>query len=150
MIELYQQALKEHNNNPVGLAKSIQATHTAEGYNASCGDEITFQLKISQNNQQIIDISFDCDCCAICKASASALCVVCHGRDIRYLEQQTNLLGQLLSHTTQDENTTLKLASQLGFLIPIRKHISRHNCALLPWQTALNACAHPVVLARIN
>lgn len=149
VIELYQQVLKQHNNNPVGLAKSIQATHTAEGYNASCGDEIIFSLKLSNDFKTITDISFDCDCCAICKASASALCAVSEGRDIDFLKQQTSLLTQLLSQPEQ-QLTAENLETKLEFLIPIRKHISRHNCALLPWQTALEACACPISPSIIN
>jgi len=143
VIELYQQALKEHNNNPVGLAKSIRATHTAEGYNASCGDEITFHLDISNDGNQIIDISFDCDCCAICKASASALCSLTEGQEVTFLMQQTQLLGQLLNQLEDPEPTNPKLEKALSFLVPIKKHISRINCALLPWQTALKACNSP-------
>ncbi len=149
VIELYQQALKQHNSNPVGLSKPIQATHTADGYNASCGDEITFSLELSSDHKNIIDISFECDCCAICKASASALCAVSEGRDTDFLKQQTDLLIQLLG-LAQPHVTIENFEKQLEFLLPIKKHISRHNCALLPWQTALEAIACPITPPTMN
>jgi nitrogen fixation protein NifU and related proteins len=145
VIELYQQALKQHNNNPIGLAKSIQATHTAEGYNASCGDEITFQLQLSKNQLHINDLSFDCDCCAICKASASVLCQIANGQDVAWLKQQSALLTESLQQANEQSSIKKNLAQPLNFLLPIKQHISRINCALLPWQTALNAARQPLL-----
>ncbi len=145
MIELYQQTLTQHSNHPIGLMRPIAATHRAEGYNASCGDELTFSLQIEKSTQRILDISFNCDCCAICKASASALCELVIDQDIQYIQQQASELDrQLNGMSSLADQDTLALSSKLTFLVPVKNHLSRINCALLPWQTVIKACGTPV------
>ncbi|MFT6733554.1 MAG: NifU-like protein involved in Fe-S cluster formation [Polaribacter sp.] len=64
--QLYNAALKEQALDPVGLNKTIQATHSFEGYNASCDDETTVHIGLSNTSRLIKDISFETESCAIC------------------------------------------------------------------------------------
>ncbi|MET1255067.1 iron-sulfur cluster assembly scaffold protein [Aliikangiella maris] len=46
--QLYQQQIKQHANAPVGLSPTFQPTHQFDGYNPTCGDEITLLLKLEE------------------------------------------------------------------------------------------------------
>jgi nitrogen fixation protein NifU and related proteins len=141
MDDLYNTALMAHFSNPYGLDRSIDASHCSEGYNARCGDEITFYLAIS-NGQQITDIAFESESCAVCTASASILCQLLRGKSRQTLHDNYQQLTSLFGKTKKFSN--LKLTSELASLSNIALYPSRINCALLPWQTALDAIQSPI------
>ena len=139
MDNLYQQALKAHYSAPIGQNRRIDGTHSSDGYNASCGDEIRVTLQINKNT--INDITFESDSCAICTASASILCEVSKQSDLesfRSIYQQLHAALQTTSDVSNLTHQTLKI------LMPIKQYPSRVNCALLPWQTAIEAIQSPI------
>ncbi|NQZ12157.1 MAG: iron-sulfur cluster assembly scaffold protein, partial [Algicola sp.] len=75
--QLYQQLIIDHNRAPIGKDNTFCFSHSMDGENPSCGDELTLYLKLSQ--QHIENIGFNSDACAICTASASLLCEQLHG-----------------------------------------------------------------------
>lgn len=143
MKELYQDSLKQHFSEPFGHQHPITATHRHEGYNASCGDEITLFLEIDETGSKINNTSFESDCCAICKASASILCKSIKGKTIDHLTLSYDKLSDIFSGKDQQSNEGFE-QQELDLLLPVKKHISRINCALLPWQTAMQACKSPI------
>jgi len=138
---LYQQeTLKALYTSPVGKDRPICATHRYEGYNASCGDEISLFLQIGESDS-IDDMAFQSDCCAICTASASLLCQISIGNDRNSLESDFQRLEYLLNH--QSSISTEK-SNKFECLLPISHHPGRINCALLPWQAAISAFYSPI------
>ncbi len=69
--DLYQEIILDHNRRPRNFGKLENSTHQAEGHNPLCGDEITVFLKLE--GDQISEITFDGQGCAISKASASLM-----------------------------------------------------------------------------
>lgn len=138
---LYQQAIKQHSHNPIGNNINFSPTHSAEGYNASCGDELNLYLQLSGTEPLIAveTIGFDSDACAICTASASLLCEHSLGKKATQLRQDIYDFTQ-----TIENNTTLTIES-IKCLTAVSSHPSRRNCALLPWKTLLEALDTPVI-----
>ncbi|WP_444994845.1 iron-sulfur cluster assembly scaffold protein [Aliikangiella sp. IMCC44359] len=132
--KLYQNEIKQHARNPIGNKLRFIPTHQAEGYNPSCGDELNIYLQIENTpTQQIINIGFDSDACAICTASASLLCEHSQEKNISQLKADTQLLTNALK-----SKAPLNIPA-LNCLINVAEHPSRINCALLPWDTLLQA-----------
>lgn len=127
--ELYQQSIKTHNQNPTGRDLKFTATHTAQGYNPSCGDELEVYLSLKTTDGNVDKIGFSADACAICVASASLMCE--HAKDKSPQQLQND--AQHLSESLQQKQT-LEISS-LECLSGVSKHPSRINCALLPWKT---------------
>lgn len=125
--QLYQQLIIEHNRAPIGKDKNFCFSHSMDGENPSCGDELTLYLKLCQ--QQIENIGFNSDACAICTASASLLCEQLHGKN---LEQASALADSLHRHLQQK---TGDIDTALAPLTAVSQFPSRVNCALLPWST---------------
>src|SRR4030065_2177647 len=75
---LYQEVLLDHNRKPRNYGSIAQASHQAEGHNPLCGDHISVTLKLDGDN--IADIAFEGESCAICKASASMMTAAVKGK----------------------------------------------------------------------
>ncbi|TQV72955.1 SUF system NifU family Fe-S cluster assembly protein [Aliikangiella marina] len=135
--ELYQQAIKTHSKNPIGKDLSFEATHRAEGYNPSCGDELSVYLTLNKESDKVTHIGFTGDACAICIASASLMCQHAPGKKTTALINDLNLLSQSLH-----ERSDLTIET-LNCLTAVSKHPSRINCALLPWKTLQQSFQNP-------
>ena len=138
MKELYQNVLKTHYTKPIGYNRTIEATHIADGYNPTCGDEITIRIKVSEKDQSIQNIAFESDSCAICNASASILCQEILFKDTRAL----NHYYQYLTSKFENEDFSMvdsDIPKQLNSLVAVNAYPTRINCALLPWQVAIDA-----------
>lgn len=130
--QLYQQAMLEHHKAPIGFEIAIESTHHADGYNAACGDEIFMEAFI--NGNQVQQIGFHGDSCAICRASASMACENLPGVTI---DEAKLLSQQIVAALTDDVTFIGELATQFSPLMSVQKFPVRKQCALLPWQTAL-------------
>jgi len=138
MEQLYQDVLKTHYTTPIGFNKAIDPTHIAEGYNATCGDEITIKIKISKKDQSIKEIAFESDSCAICNASASILCQEILHMDTYSLKHYYQYLESKFKNKISATNDS-NIPEQLNSLLEVKTYPTRINCALLPWQTAIDA-----------
>ncbi len=67
--DIYSQLIINNYTNPKNFNKEIEYTHSGEGINSSCGDEIYVYFKISDGI--VRDVSFKGSGCAICLGGAS-------------------------------------------------------------------------------
>jgi nitrogen fixation protein NifU and related proteins len=130
--QLYAETIKRHNQSPVGKNACFAVTHAADGYNASCGDELSLYFQLT-DNEQIGDIGFTADACAICTASLSLLCEHSKQRNIAQIRQDIQTISEAINH---NKSISIK---PLNCLSGVSAHKSRINCALLPWHTFARA-----------
>ncbi|MEP6473770.1 MAG: Fe-S cluster assembly sulfur transfer protein SufU, partial [Gemmatimonadota bacterium] len=78
ITELYQNLILDHNRSPRNYRVMEQPDRAAEGYNPSCGDQLTLWLKL--DGDLITDASFQGNGCAISRASASLMTSSIKGR----------------------------------------------------------------------
>ena len=96
--KLYQEAILDHYRNPRGWGRLSPVTFSHTGENTSCGDELTFDLRLAEDGETIEEIAFTGEGCAISIASASLLAEELPGmmlskvRDLD-LEDALDLLG---------------------------------------------------------
>ena len=126
--DLYQQLIIDHNQSPQNFRRLENPSHSAEGHNPLCGDEIT--ISIIEKNGIINDITFLGSGCAISKASASIMTSVLKGmkvEDAKILFENFHILA-----------TTGKSSGDLGklsALAGVHKYPARVKCATLAWHT---------------
>ena len=116
--DLYQQLIIDHNKNPRNFCKLENASHSADGYNPLCGDEIT--VSFIEKDSIIENIAFMGSGCAISKASASIMTSTLKGmkvEDAKDLFESTNDMGKL------------------SVLAGVHKYPARVKCATLAWHT---------------
>ena len=132
LSELYQQVILDHNKKPRNFRKIEAPTHTAEGHNPLCGDQLTIYLDLE--NDQVQDVSFEGSGCAISKASASMMTQAVKGKT---KQQAEDLFKEFHAMVTADSDQS-ESDSGLGNLrifAGVREFPVRVKCATLPWHT---------------
>ncbi len=122
----------EHNSHPDYKYELEDATHSHDGINPSCGDELTLKLRVE--NGTIEEAAFTGHGCAISQASADIMADLITGESV---EEAKRLAGLFLSmirgeELSDDELEDLDEAAQLQ---DISHMPARVKCAELAWRT---------------
>lgn len=140
--ELYQDVVVEHKRTPRNFGHLSAPTHQAQGTNPQCGDNLSVELEIQ--NDQVRDIRFSGQGCAICIASASMMSEAVKGQDVQLAQQLQQHFRAVLTGQIEPEEAPLgKLVSLAG----VRRYPSRIKCALLGWHALMHALAQPPAAA---
>ncbi len=135
---LYQEVILDHNRKPRNYGKLDHANHHAVGHNPLCGDRLDISLQL--DNDQINNIAFQGESCAICKASASMMTTAVKGKSRADAETLIHEFRELATGKL-DINQPNHLG-RLTVFSGIRDLPTRVKCAILPWHTlhaALNS-----------
>jgi len=130
--ELYQEIVLDHSKRPRGFGKLEGATHSAQGYNPLCGDQLQLELRIDAG--QVSDVRFTGKGCAISTASASLLTEAVRGRT---LDDAHHLFERFHSAVTTPPGEAIDAESlgKLAALTGVREFPMRVKCASLAWHT---------------
>ena len=140
---LYQELILEHNRKPRNFREMEDATISVEGRNRLCGDALTLWMKM--RGDEIADVSFKGQGCAISKASASLMTSSVKGKTRAEAEQLFDRFHKLVTGTL-DESEQKSLGSLRAFA-GVSKFPLRVKCASLAWhamKSALAGSASPV------
>lgn len=134
---LYQEVILDHNKKPRNYGAVEQASHHAEGHNPLCGDHLSITLAIADENIQ--NIAFNGESCAICKASASMMTVAVKGKsraDAEILiEEFLAMVTGKLDLNIPDQKEKLAHIGRLAVFAGVHDLPTRVKCAILPWHT---------------
>lgn len=134
--ELYQEMVLEHKRSPRNFGHLEHPTHQAEGTNPSCGDHIMLELELKDD--QVRDVAFSGQGCAICIASTSMMTEAIKGGDLDSARELQNHFRTVMTGETNPDDVPLgKLISLSG----VRRYPSRIKCALLGWHALMHAIA---------
>ena len=92
--ELYTQIITENSRSKENRHPVPGATHSLEGVNPSCGDDITLQLRVKDG--KIEDAGFIGSGCAISQASASLMIDLVKGRTVEDARRLISLYFQMI------------------------------------------------------
>ncbi|MGV3739871.1 MAG: Fe-S cluster assembly sulfur transfer protein SufU [Gammaproteobacteria bacterium] len=127
--ELYQEVIIDHSKHPRHHYCMTHPSHRAQGYNPLCGDKLTVFMQIE--NDQIKEISFLGNGCAISQASASLMTDAVQGLTV---EAANELFKQFHAMLTTEENISSNM-DKLTILAGVRAFPARVKCATLAWHT---------------
>ena len=138
LSELYQQVILDHNKKPRNFRKLETPSHTAQGFNPLCGDQLTVYLNLEDD--LVKEVGFEGSGCAISKAAASMMTQAVKGKS---KEQAENLFKEFHSMVTGelDEETQENSLGNLKIFAGVREFPVRVKCATLPWHT-MHAALH--------
>lgn len=140
LSQLYQQVILDHSRKPRNFGKLDICTHSCEGYNPLCGDQITIYLNLDENDI-VQEIKFDGVGCTISQASASMMTQALNGKTKEealkiFHEFQQMIVGELdINDQTNSSNSLGKLTIFSG----VKEYPSRVKCATLAWHTMNSA-----------
>ena len=133
--ELYTQIITENSRSKENRHPVECATHSLEGVNPSCGDDITLQLRVKDG--KIEDAGFIGSGCAISQASADIMLGMIVGqKKEKALEMGRTFLRMIHGEATEEEIESLEEASALK---DIAHMPARVKCAMLGWRTLSEA-----------
>jgi nitrogen fixation NifU-like protein len=130
--ELYQEILLEHNSKPRNFKKLEDATQSAEGFNPLCGDQISLDLQIADDDT-IADVGFQGVGCAISRASASMMTQSIKGKSKEEAKKIFDAFHQMM--TDPDTDLDLETLGDLESLSGVVAFPTRIKCAILAWHT---------------
>ncbi len=133
LSELYRDVILDHNRKPRNFGALDCADASVEGFNPLCGDRLTLRLKLS--GDEIADIRFEGQGCAISTASASLMTEAVKGKT---RDQALKLFERVHSLLTDDSAPADELG-KLAALSGVREYPARVKCASLCWHTLATA-----------
>lgn len=136
--DLYQDIIIDHNRSPRHFGKLEPHSHSAEGFNPLCGDELTVYLQM--DGDRIKDVSFEGTGCAISVASASLMAEKLVGSSVEEAEKIFGVMHDMFIN--DDADTDLSALGKLGALAGVKDYPSRVKCASLCWHTLRAALAN--------
>jgi nitrogen fixation protein NifU and related proteins len=133
--ELYQQVILDHNKNPRNFREMADATRHVDGYNPLCGDHYTVYVKTDGDN--IAEVSFTGNGCAISKASASVMSSTVKGKSKEEAERLFDTFHRLV--TGDSSGLSAADLGRLAAFSGVSEFPARVKCATLAWHTLKNA-----------
>ncbi len=129
---IYQGALLEHNTYPSCKYEIEEPTHTHQGVNPSCGDDIVLSLVVE--NGVIEEAAFTGSGCAISQSSADIMAELITGMRVQQAKQLAESFLAMIrgEELTQEQIDALGEAYQLE---GISRMPARVKCAQLAWRT---------------
>ena len=129
--ELYSQIITENSRNSAHRHAVEGATHTLEGVNPSCGDDIILSLRVEDG--VIADGGFTGSGCAISQASASLMLDLILGQDLDTAKRLCDIFLRMITGAVTEEE--LEELEDAAALQGISKIPARVRCAVLSWHT---------------
>ena len=142
--DLYQEIILDHNRRPRNFRKPEGANCNAEGFNPLCGDQLTLYLTVE--DQEITDVGFQGEGCAISKASASMMTESIKGKTDAEAREVFNAFHRMITQG-QTEDSDSDVLGDLEILQGVSEYPTRIKCATLAWhalQAALNGAQQGV------
>ncbi len=133
--ELYQQVILDHNRSPRNFRELPAATRRVEGYNPLCGDHYT--VFVALDGDQIRDVSFTGNGCAISKASASVMTSSVKGKRTDEAQRMFDIFHKLV--TGEDAGLSEAELGRLAAFSGVSEFPARVKCATLAWHTLKSA-----------
>ena len=134
--ELYQEIIMDHSNCPRNEGTIEHPTHIADGYNTTCGDELTVSLLVKDGI--IEDIKIWAQGCSISRASGSMLTEKIRGMSPDGALKFSRNLRKMLSCDASETPNGDEMGD-LSALLGIKQFPMRIKCATLAWHTFENA-----------
>lgn len=133
--ELYRETILDHYHHPRHQGCITDPSVRIEGNNPLCGDEVTLYMTVKDG--AISDLKLEAKGCSINMASGSMMSEAVHGQDIDKARQVIDTFKKMML-----EKEAISLPEELEDLEAlegVKKYPVRIKCALLPWNTLLEA-----------
>ena len=135
---MYQEVILDHYKHP--HHRGLREPYNGESYqvNPTCGDEVTLRVTLSDDGEQICDISYDGQGCSISQASTSVLTDQVIGQDIGTALKTVAAFTEMISSRGAVEGDEDVIGDGIAFA-GVSKYPARVKCALLGWMAFKDA-----------
>jgi len=130
--KLYTDLILQYNKDTTNKREISCPALSEQGHNASCGDDITLQVKLK--NGVIDDMAYTGTGCAISQASTAMMIELLAGRTVEDALRLVHLFRDMILGKVTDEKQLEELEAAVA-LKNISKLPVRVKCAVLGWHT---------------
>ena len=134
---LYSRLILDYSRSDAHRRPVPHATHTLEGVNPSCGDDITLMLRVEDG--VIAQTGFLGSGCAISQASAAIMADLVQGKTPDEAQRLTGLFLRMVKGELEEDSEELDELGDAVALTGIRHTPARVKCAVLAWHTLAEA-----------
>lgn len=136
--ELYKEVILDHYQNPRNRGQLPDAQIATRGYNPLCGDEL--ELFVDVNGEVVDAVMFSGRGCSISQASASMMTESLQGRSLAEAEKLVSAFkAMMMAEGDTGRLEALEAPEDLEALQGVKRYPVRVKCALLPWNTFVEA-----------
>jgi nitrogen fixation NifU-like protein len=128
--DLYREVILDHNRSPRHFGRLEPHDASATGHNPLCGDRLSLTLRLA--GEQLTDVAFEGQGCAISVASASMMSEAVKGLNRAQVEALFQEMHAVLTSPTHVPRADLGKLLALG---GVREFPARVKCASLCWHT---------------
>lgn len=135
--DLYRETILDHYHHPRNRGVIDNATAVVEGINPLCGDELT--LYVQADDGKIKDVKLTAKGCSINTASGSMMSEAIIGQSLEQASQTIEAFKQMMLEKRKEDVSLPEGMEDLEALQGVKKYPVRIKCALLPWNSLLQA-----------
>lgn len=140
MEQMYQDVILDHYKHPHhrGLREPFGAE--VHHVNPTCGDEVTLRVALSDDGQQVTDVSYDGQGCSISQAATSVLADLVIGQSVGDALNTVAAFNEMITSRGTVEGDEDIIGDGIAFT-GVSKYPARVKCALLGWMAFKAALA---------
>ena len=131
--ELYQSIILDHNRRPKNYGALEGANHRAAGRNPDCGDEVSVELRVSDD--RIEDVRFTSAGCAVSRAAASIMTQSIKGKSRAEVDALFERFRGLVTGTLKPTEQEARAMGEMAAFSGVARFPIRVKCASMPWHT---------------
>lgn len=132
-LELYQEAIKTYANAAYGEGSLSTFSGTAERDSPYCGDSVRVDVLLEEG--KVAALAHQTRGCLLCRAAAAWVGLHAPGHPAEEVTGWRDTVAAIL----RNEAPVPEELPDLAMFVPARAYAGRHDCILLPFDTALAA-----------
>jgi nitrogen fixation NifU-like protein len=138
MEQMYQEVILDHYKHPHhrGLREPFGAE--VRHINPTCGDEVTVRVELTDDGEQVVDVSYDGHGCSISQAATSVLTDLVIGQGVGDALKTVAAFNEMISSRGNVAGDEDVLGDGIAFA-GVAKYPARIKCALLGWMAFKDA-----------
>lgn len=138
--QIYQDVILDHYKHPHhrGLREPFDAE--VHHVNPTCGDEVTLRVALSDDGEQVTDVSYDGQGCSISQAATSVLTDQVIGQSVGDAMKTVEAFNEMITSRGTIVGEEDVLGDGIAFA-GVSKYPARVKCALLGWLAFKDALA---------
>lgn len=138
--QMYQDVILDHYKHP--HHRGLRSPFDAEVHhvNPTCGDEVTLRVSLSDDGEQVLDVSYDGQGCSISQAATSVLADQVIGLRVGDGLKTVDAFTEMISSRGTIEGDEDLIGDGVAFA-GVSKYPARVKCALLGWLAFKDAVA---------
>ena len=138
--QMYQDVILDHYKHPHhrGLRQPFGAE--VQHVNPTCGDEVTLRVSLSDDGEQVTDVSYDGQGCSISQAATSVLADQVIGQSVGDALKTVEAFNEMITSRGTIAGDEDLLGDGIAFA-GVSKYPARVKCALLGWLAFKDALA---------